>query len=83
MTTIDVNESDTILDVKLKLQDKEGILPAKITLVYKGETLQAQNTLASYGIVDDDVSDFIVFGLMLPETLPQTPTTPTCPLGGS
>ena len=83
VTTIDVNESDTILDVKLKLQDKEGILPAKIALVYKGEKLKAQETLASYGIVGDDVSDFIVFGLMLPETLPLTPTAPTCPLGGS
>lgn len=76
VTCIEANERDTIADVKLKLQDKEGIPPEKIRLVYKGQKLRNQETLASYGIVDDDKSDFTVFGALLPETLPLTPTAP-------
>ena len=73
---LDVNESDTIASVKAKIQNKEGIPPKKIRLVYKGERLCSQKTLASYGIVDDDVSDYTVFGMVLPETLPMPPMSP-------
>ena len=74
LTCIEANDADTIAEVKAKLQDKEGIPPEKIRLAYKGQKLRSQETLASYGIVDDDgKTDFIVWGVMLPETIPLPP----------
>ena len=60
---LDVNERDTIEEVKAKLQDKCGIVPAQLRLMHKGRKLRNQETLQSYGIVDDDRSDWMVFGI--------------------
>jgi large subunit ribosomal protein L40e len=68
VTCLEVNERDTIASVKAKLQNKEGIPPEKIRLLYKGQKLRNQETLCSYGIVDDDETDWMIFGI-LAETL--------------
>ena len=64
VTCLDVNERDTIEEVKTKLQDKCGIPPEKLRLCHKGQELSNQETFQSYGIVDDDRSDWMVFGIL-------------------
>ena len=48
--TLDVALSDTIADVKAKIQDKEGISSDEFELVYSCKTLEDRRTLADYNI---------------------------------
>jgi hypothetical protein len=50
VTCIGVNERDTIAEVKAKLQDREGILPEKIRLVYRLQRAEALQR-GDFGIV--------------------------------
>lgn len=73
VTCLDVNERDTIAAVKAKLQVKEGIPPEKIRLIWKGQKLRNEEMLIDYGILDNG-QDWLIFGVLIPETLP-TPTS--------
>ena len=61
---LDVLPSETLLDVKLKIQDVEGIFPNRHRLVYDEKQLDDDKTVSYYNIKDEDriISTFISQG---------------------
>lgn len=54
VATLEVDpDSDTVANVKSKLQDKEGIPPEQQELEFEGEVLQDERTLASCGVATE------------------------------
>jgi hypothetical protein len=60
--TIDVQVSDTIEDVKLKIHDKTNIITTgKFFLTFEGHRLEDNRTLGDYNIIRDSTIWMVFF----------------------
>lgn len=53
--SIHAESDDTILSVKHKIQDYEGIPPYKTRLIYNGIQLEDERTLSDYEIENEEI----------------------------
>lgn len=70
--TLDVESSDTIDNVKQKVQDQTGITPAEMQLIYAAKTLEEGRVLSDYNINDGDT-------VLIVPRVPLTVSTVTLP----
>ena len=62
--TLEVKASDTVANVKTKIQDHEGISPDRQRLVFAGRPLDDACTLQDYNIQEESTIDMLVAGPM-------------------
>lgn len=58
--TVTVNSTDTILTIKEKIRDKEGVAPEEQRLIYAGKNLDDSKTAADYNLTAESTLHLVL-----------------------